>query len=60
MHQRWRRQKWRDALEAAACIGSVGMRRKSTEADGADETDRDGSEDKVSEVVKRSELVRTR
>jgi hypothetical protein len=36
------------------------MRRKSTEADGADETDRDGGEDKVSEAVKRSELVRTR
>jgi hypothetical protein len=36
------------------------MRRKSTEADGADETDRDGGEDKVSEAVKRSELIRTR
>jgi hypothetical protein len=59
--RKWqKRQKRRDASEAAACIGSVGMRRKSMEVDGADETDRDGGEDKVSEVVKRSELVRTR
>jgi hypothetical protein len=54
-----KRQKRRDASEAAACIGSIGMRRKSMEADGADKTDRDSGEDKVSEAVKQSELVRT-
>jgi hypothetical protein len=38
------------------------MHRKSTEADGADgadRTDRDSGEYKVSEAVKRSELIRT-
>jgi hypothetical protein len=44
----------RHALEASECVG------QSTEVDGADETDRDGGEDKVSEAVKQSELVRTR
>jgi hypothetical protein len=46
------RQRRRDVSEAAACIGSVRMCRKSTEADGADRTDGDGGEYKVSEVVK--------
>jgi hypothetical protein len=54
-----KRQKRRDASEAAACIGSVGIRRKSMEADGADGTNRDGGEYKVLEAVKRSEPVRT-
>jgi hypothetical protein len=48
-------------LEAVACIGGIGMRQKSTEVDGgdgADGADGAGSEYKVSEVVKWSELVR--
>jgi hypothetical protein len=34
MRQRWQRR--RDVSGAAACIGSIGMRRKCTEVDGAD------------------------
>jgi hypothetical protein len=49
--------KRRDALEVAACIGSIGIHWKCTEVDGADGA---GSEDKVLEAVKQSELVRTR
>jgi hypothetical protein len=49
----WRR---RHALEAAACIGGVGMCQKSTEADGADGA---SVNTRVSEAVKQSELVRT-
>jgi hypothetical protein len=48
-------QRWRDALEAVACIGGIGMHWKSMEVDGAD---RAGSEYKVLEAVKQSELVR--
>jgi hypothetical protein len=39
-------------LEAEACIGSIGMYRKSTEVDGAGEADGAGSEYKVLEAVK--------
>jgi hypothetical protein len=60
MCKQQKRKKRRDASEVAACIGSVGMCWKSTEVDGADGTDRDGGEYKVSKEVKRSELVRTR
>jgi hypothetical protein len=42
--------------EVEGCIGGGGMHWKCTEADGSD---RAGSEDKVSDAVKRSELVRT-
>jgi hypothetical protein len=38
--------------KAAEAEGCIGMHRKSTEADGADGADKDGSEYKVSEVVK--------
>jgi hypothetical protein len=41
-----------DASEVAACIGSIGMHRKRTEADGADGADGAGGEYKVSEAVK--------
>jgi hypothetical protein len=44
-------------LEAAACIGSIGMHQKSTEVDGDDGADAAGGEYKVSEAVK---MVRTR
>jgi hypothetical protein len=39
-------------LEVAACIGSIGMHWKSTEADRAHGADGTGSEYKVSEAVK--------
>jgi hypothetical protein len=57
--QRWnirgrgRRQRWRDASEAVACIR---MHRKSMEVDGADRADGASSKYKVSEAVK---MVRT-
>jgi hypothetical protein len=44
------------AAEAAACIGGIGMHRKSMEADRADGADGDG---KCQRRSKRSELVRT-
>jgi hypothetical protein len=47
--KRWKR---RDASEAAAYIGGIGMHGKSTEADGDDGADGAGSKYKVSEVVK--------
>jgi hypothetical protein len=63
MRQRWKRQRWRDASEAAACIGGIRMHWKSMEADGADGADGAGGEYTVSEAVKAvrtlSELVRT-
>jgi hypothetical protein len=49
------RRHW-NASEALECIRGIGMHRKSTEADRAD---RASGEYKVSEAVKRSELVRT-
>jgi hypothetical protein len=44
-----------EAVEAEGCIGGIVMHWKSTEVDGADGA---GSEYKVSEAVKWSELVR--
>jgi hypothetical protein len=56
---KWQKQqKWRDALEAAACIRSIGMRQKFMGADRADRAD-GAAVNKVLEAVKRSELVRT-
>jgi hypothetical protein len=47
-----KRQRQRDALEMAACIGGIGMQQKSMEADGVDGADGASGEYKVSEAVK--------